>query len=254
MKLQAALNEFAQMHADLVRLRRPREGEQVLHNLSGAAGLAMSEFELPAGDIVGSGIPEQFGDAQHRGERVIQLVGDSGDHLAHGGKSLGLDQLLLDALGLGDIAGGRDDALDLSGCPVERAGGSAEQAHFAVLALDKVFDAAVGAFSGKHGLEQRAHLLAVPGGHALAQQCANHFLGGEAKQFLRSRTHERVAAFTIQRHDQVGKAFHQAAREFLLAVQALLHLAALGDIDERSLVAANAACRCRESGRRRAGK
>ena len=48
MKLQAALNELAQMHADLVRLGRPREGEQVLHDLSGAACLAVSQFELPA--------------------------------------------------------------------------------------------------------------------------------------------------------------------------------------------------------------
>ena len=125
--------------------------------------------------------------------------------------------------------------------PIQRAGGGAEQAHFAVLALDEVFDAAVRAFSGKHGLEQRAHLLAVLGGHALAQRRANHFLGGEAKQFLRSRADEGVAALAIQGHDQVGKAFHQAARKFLLAVQALLHGAALGDIDERSLVAPHAA-------------
>ena len=55
-KLQAALNEIAQMHADLVRLRRPRERQQVLHDLSGAARLAVSEVELPARDIVGGGI------------------------------------------------------------------------------------------------------------------------------------------------------------------------------------------------------
>ena len=108
---------------------------------------------------------------------------------------------------------------------------------------DQVFDAALGAFSGKHGLEQRAHLLAVPGGHALAQQRADHLLGGKAQQFLRSRAHERVAAFAIQGHDQVGEAFHQAARKLLLAMQALLHGATLGDIDERSLVAADAAAR-----------
>ena len=47
-KLQAALDEIAQMQADLARLRRAREGQQVLHDLRGAARLAVSEVELAA--------------------------------------------------------------------------------------------------------------------------------------------------------------------------------------------------------------
>ncbi len=54
-KLQAALNQFAQVEANLARLRRARKGQQALHDLSGAASLAMRDFELPArGIFVGS--------------------------------------------------------------------------------------------------------------------------------------------------------------------------------------------------------
>ena len=41
----------------------------------------------------------------------------------------------------------------------------------------------------------------------------------------------------VERDDQVRETVHQAAREFLFAVQAALHLPLLGDIHERSLVA-----------------
>ncbi len=46
-ELQAALDQIAQVHAGLARLRRPGEGQQALHDLRGAARLAVSEVELP---------------------------------------------------------------------------------------------------------------------------------------------------------------------------------------------------------------
>ena len=51
MKLQAALNQLAQVHAGLVRLGRPRERQQVLHDLGGSARLAVSEPPLTVDDV-----------------------------------------------------------------------------------------------------------------------------------------------------------------------------------------------------------
>ena len=91
-ELQAALNQVAHLHGGLARLGRAGELEQeVLNNLRGTARLTMGQFELPAAGVVGSRVPEQFGHTEDGGERVIQLVGDSGDHLTHGREALGLD-------------------------------------------------------------------------------------------------------------------------------------------------------------------
>ena len=168
MELQAALDELANLHADLVGLRRTGEGEQVLHDLGGAAGLAMGQVELAA--RAGSSVAASrisFGDAQDCGQRIIQLVRYAGNHLTHGCQALGLDQLLFHALGFGDVASGSDDALDVAAGVQKRAGRGPEQAHLAVFVFGEIFDGGVEARAGDQGVKQRLHLLAVMGIHAL---------------------------------------------------------------------------------------
>ena len=63
--------------------------------------------------------------------------------------------------------------------------------------------------------------------------------GAKPSSSVDTRADKGAAAFAIEGHDQVGKTLHQAAREFLLAVQALLHLPAFGDVHERSLMPAD---------------
>ena len=91
MKLQAALDEFTQIEANLAGLWRAREGQETLNDLGGTTRLAMGNFELAAGGIVGGRIAQKFGDAEDGGERIIQFVGHAGNHLAHGREPLALD-------------------------------------------------------------------------------------------------------------------------------------------------------------------
>src|ERR1700730_6520968 len=79
-----------------------------------------------------------------------------------------------------------------------------------------------------------------------------------SRTILRSRTNKRIAALAIGGDHQVWKALDQAAREFLFAMQLQLDFAALGDVDQSSLVALNAArsvpdaCRGMQASYRRA--
>ena len=41
-------------------------------------------------------------------------MGDAGEHLSHGGKFLGLDELFLQTLEIGNIAAGENYALDIA--------------------------------------------------------------------------------------------------------------------------------------------
>src|SRR5690348_1298032 len=249
MKLQAALDQFTQIEANLARLRRPRKSEQTLHNLGGAAGLAMGDLELAARGIVAGGIAEEFGDAEYSSERIIELMGHAGDHLAHGRKPFVLNQLLLHALGIGGVAGGRDDAGDLTGKIHERAGGGAEQSRFAVAAAGQELSAAVGALSGNDGVQERLNFSAAVRLQVFDERRANQLFRREAQQFLGTRADKGVAPLTIESDDQIGEAFHQAPREFLFPLQARLDLTPFGDIHKSSLTAAHAPGRIANQGR-----
>src|SRR2546429_484804 len=62
------------------------------------------------------------------------------------------------------------------------------------------------------------------------------FLEGVAQQFPASRADEGVMGVRVQHEDEVGKVVDQAAREFLLLMEPMLHLAPFGDIHDRALV------------------
>ena len=92
------------------------------------------------------GVAQQFGDAQNRGERIIELVGDAGNHLAHGRRALSV-WISCCSMRLVSVIS-RAEAMTpamLTGSVQQGAGGGAEQAHLAVVALGQIFDAALGA-------------------------------------------------------------------------------------------------------------
>src|SRR5215468_7618723 len=75
----------------------------------------MGHFQLAFGIVVNAlAVAKEFAGAENRGERIVQLVSDASQHLAHGGKLFGLNKLALQALDFGDIAAGYDHAFDLS--------------------------------------------------------------------------------------------------------------------------------------------
>ena len=45
-------------------------------------------------------IAQKFAGAENGGERIVQFVGDTGEHLAHGGELFRLNELLFEALDL----------------------------------------------------------------------------------------------------------------------------------------------------------
>src|SRR5579859_325481 len=58
-----------------------------------------------------------------------------------------------------------------------------------------------------------------------------------AENFFHARTHKRVMASGIRNENEIGVTVHQAAGKFLLLIEAVLHLAALGDVHDRTVVA-----------------
>ena len=63
--------------------------------------------------------------------------------------------------------------------------------------------------------------------------------GEKPSRSFDQRTDESIAALAIQRDDQVGEAFDEPPRKFLLPVQALLDCPALGNVHQGSLMPAD---------------
>src|SRR5260370_7716653 len=75
----------------------------------------MRELQLALGIFLNRlRIPEELGDTENSGERIIQLVGDTREHLAHGRAFFRLNELLLKPLQLRNIPPGTDHPVDFS--------------------------------------------------------------------------------------------------------------------------------------------
>jgi hypothetical protein len=160
-KLYAALNQFAQIEAHLAGLGRPREGQEALYDLGGATRLTVGDFELPPRGLILRGIAQEFGDPQDCGQRIIQLMGDAGNHLAHRGKPFVLDQLLLHTLRIGGVSRRGDNTRDATREVHKRAGRSPEQPRFAVISPDQVLGAAIGALTGDNAVQECLEFLSA---------------------------------------------------------------------------------------------
>ena len=88
----------------------PREAQQVLHDVRRPLGLLLDDGERLAQRRRDVGhLGEVVGEPDHRGERVVEVVGDAGDELADGGHLLRLDQLVLQPAALGLVVEEEDD-------------------------------------------------------------------------------------------------------------------------------------------------
>ena len=171
LKLKRALDEIVDVEKFFLSGSGAREFEQVLHDARGAAGLAMREIELAGeGFVIASlagALAKQFGDAENGGERIIQFVGDAGEHLAHGGEFFRLNKLFFEALEVGDVAAGEHHAFDVAGFVGERAEVEKNAAPVALFTADTHFQGLIGSSCGNDVVVQHAD--------------GGHFLGVDAK-------------------------------------------------------------------------
>src|SRR5512140_2516948 len=87
----------------------------------------------------GTGVIEEVDSAHDRGKRVVQFVSKSVNHVSHGGKAFGLDQLLLDLLAECDVADRGYSAHDFVVASNQRTGGGAKRSPGAVAMLRREF-------------------------------------------------------------------------------------------------------------------
>src|SRR6516165_9350495 len=95
-QLHGAVQDGVELDRLALRRHGTGEGEQVLHDLFGALRLLQDDAQVLAGALRYIGILEkQIGKAENRGKRVVDLMGDTGNQLAHGHHFLRMDQLCL---------------------------------------------------------------------------------------------------------------------------------------------------------------
>src|SRR5271157_2879298 len=241
-QLEGAVDDVVEVEHPLLRRSGAREFQKVLHDAGGAACLTVSHFELALGAIVDAlAIAKQFANAENGGERIVQFVSDAGEHLAHGGEFFSLDELLFEALELGNVAARDDHALDLAVFIEERAEVAAKAAPLALFVAHLDLDGSKAAASGEHIVQDSKQGGAfVPMG-ALAEGFADGLGVFITEDFLDPGAGKGVALVGIHHEDQVGEAVNEAASEFLFLVKALFNGAALGDINYGPLIADDAA-------------
>src|SRR5208337_1299069 len=231
-QLEGAVDDVVEVEHLLQRRSGAREFQKILHDAGGAAGLTMSHFELAFGAIVDAlAIAKQFANAENCGERIIELVSDTGEHLAHGGEFFRLDELLFEALEFGNVATGDDHAFDLAVLIEERAEVAAKAAPRALFVAYLDFDGSKITAAGEHVVQDSKKCGAfVPMG-ALAEGYADGFRVLITEDFLDPGAGKGVALAGIHHEDQVGETVDEAASEFLLLVKAFFDGAALGDVN-----------------------
>src|SRR6266446_4530934 len=241
-QLQSALDEAVDVERFLVRGRGARELEEILDDARGAARLPMGEFQLSLGRVIGAfPLSEKLGDAEDSGERIVQLVGDAGEHLAHGGQFFRLDELLLKAFEVSNIAAGKNHAFVLAlGIP-ERAEIKTNPAPFTKLMADANFQGCERLAASHDVAIQHQNSGHVFGMTAVPKIHGGDFLGLEAENLFRTRADESVVGAGVEHENEIREAVDEAAGEFLLLVEAALHFAAFGDVHNRALITNNMA-------------
>ena len=143
-QLEGAIDNAIEIDGFFLWRSGPGKLEKILDDASGAAGLTVSQFELALGGFgIRLAFAQQFSDAENGSEGIVELVGDAGEHLAHGGEFFRLNELLFEAFEFGDVAAGKDDAFDFSGFVGEGAEIETDAAPVAELVADANFERGV---------------------------------------------------------------------------------------------------------------
>src|SRR5579863_7390955 len=103
MQVQCPLHQFTEINRRSAGCGWPGEIHQVLHDLDGASGLLLQDFQLLASAIGDLPVLQQLAHSQNAGQRIVQLVSKSSNHLAHGSQALALNDLLLKLLFDGNV-------------------------------------------------------------------------------------------------------------------------------------------------------
>ena len=99
-----AFHHGVQVHPGRLGRLLPGEGQQILHDESGARGLLVHHPQvLPVARPEIFSLEQELRQSRDRGERVVELVGDAGDQLSHRGQLFVLDELGLERPLLGHI-------------------------------------------------------------------------------------------------------------------------------------------------------
>ncbi len=139
--------------------RGPGECQEILDDGGSAAGLLEDELHMALCGDIRCAVAKQIGDAQDGGQRVIQLVGRAGQHLAHSRKLLLLRKLLFGELPIGDVAQRGHDARDFPRF-VEKGGDAGAENPPGTIGVAR---AEFLRFDGRGGRSEREDALESPG-------------------------------------------------------------------------------------------
>src|SRR5260370_13144056 len=165
----------------------------------------------------------------------------AGQHLPHGGKLVGLYQLLFQSLQLRDVAAGNYHAIDFAGFIEERAKVAAQAAPLALFVAHTNFQRSKSLPAAYNFREEAQQSRAVFHVRAAAKIPILGLFWVVAQDVFHARADKGVMPGRIHHKYEVWKTVDQPAGEFLLLVQAPLHLAALRNIHYGSVVANDAA-------------
>src|SRR6202012_1133467 len=124
-----------------------------------------------------------------------------------------LDELLFEALNVGDVAAGNDDTVDFSGFVEERAEMAANAAPVTTLVTHAHFERAERALAGEHFREKSLQRGAICGVSWFAERAPVVFFGIVTENFLHTRAGESVLAVGIQDENQIGETVNQTTRK-----------------------------------------
>src|ERR1700676_2705805 len=197
----------------------------------------MGEIELALGGIFEAGpLAEKLGDAKNGGERIVELVGHAGEHLAHGRQFLRLDELFFQTFQLGDVAAGDDHAVDLAGFVEQWTEMTTDAGPFAELVAPANLQGRERPAAGGDFRKERLQRGAVFRMGALVKLLLVVLFGVVAKNVFNARAGESAVARGVEDENQIREAVHQTARKFLLLIQTAFHFAPFGDVHQRAVI------------------
>ena len=206
----------------------PREGEEVLDDAGGAARFGVNRLDrLPLvrrRALLGQQQLRERGDP---GQRIVQLVGHPRHQLADRRHLLGLDELLLEQLLVGDVADQAQHLFVLLGARV----GDLDGPRLAVFADKPGLEEP--RFARERHLEMRQRFRQVVVGNHRGEPLADQLVATVARDALGRVVHGREPAVGVQGHDGVGGGLEQVAVAGLRAGEGLLCPLLIGDVPDR---------------------
>ena len=202
-------------------------GEEGAHDPGAAVGGAGDPVGAPAGRLVGRGLLQQRGLADHDRQRVVQLMADPGQQGPQRVQLLGLVERLALALHLGHVGAGQDEAAlrgRVAGDQQAPAVGHVDL-DFAPLRRPAAADA-----------DQRVQPLGVAGERPEPRRQVVDRGAGETLRRLAvepgiGAVADHQAALPVVDREPVAQALHRVVEQLQQALVLALHLLALGHVE-----------------------